>query len=112
MEVVMKHNQSSDLVQSFKDKWNRDIQNNVEKDYQQIVEEFKVDWEKANLDQKQQIVDYLTETFSTYWCNIIYAAEDNLLSNPEIILNDSDYIWSSYAEAIRIEDGLTFRVDN
>ena len=107
MEVTMNNNQVSELVQGFKDKWNRDIQNNVEKDYQQIVEEFKVDWEKANLDQKQQIVNYLTETISKYWHAIICEAEQNVFSNPELILKDSDYIWSNYAEAIRKEDGFS-----
>ena len=102
----------SSLVRNFKNKWNQDIKNNVEKTYEQIVEEFQIDWEKASLAEKQQIVDYLTETISKYWYAIICEAEQNVFSNPEIILKDSDYIWSNYAEAIRIEDGFTSRIDD
>lgn len=110
MEVAMAKTASS-LVRNFKNKWNQDIKNNVEKTYEQIVEEFQIDWEKASLAEKQQIVDYLTETISKYWYAIICEAEQNVFSNPEIILKDSDYIWSNYAEAIRIEDGFTSRID-
>lgn len=37
---------ASSLVRNFKNKWNQDIKNNVEKTYEQIVEEFQIDWEK------------------------------------------------------------------
>lgn len=52
MEVAMTKTASS-LVHNFKNKWNQDIKNNVEKTYEQIVEEFQIDWKKASLAEKQ-----------------------------------------------------------
>jgi hypothetical protein len=106
MEVAMTKTASS-LVRNFKNKWNQDIKNNVEKTYEQIVEEFQIDWEKASLAEKQQIVEYLTETISKYWYAIICEAEKKIFSNSELMLKYDDNIWINYAEAIRIEDGFT-----
>lgn len=73
-----------------------------------VESEIRERWSKSNEDEAISMINLMIITPSPLWLEIMAKAKKKEIEHWSLLLNHSDHLYESAAEAIADEDGLVF----